>query len=130
NIILRQMNELENRSLDGRELQNAQNYLVGHMALDFETSQQIADHILSLMIDGLPLDTWNHEAENVQNLSIPDISTVARQYLNPNHAAIILVGNAAEFKDGLKSFGPARIIPLADVDFASSTLKRPSQRQF
>ncbi|MGH9353895.1 MAG: M16 family metallopeptidase, partial [Terriglobia bacterium] len=127
NLILRQMSDLEDHSINGKELQNAQNYLVGHMALDFETSQQIADHVLSLMIDDLPMDTWNHKAEKIQSLSIEDISAAARQYLNPDHAAIIMVGNAAEFKDDLKSLGPARIIPLADVDFASSTLEQPSQ---
>ncbi|MGH9378500.1 MAG: M16 family metallopeptidase [Terriglobia bacterium] len=126
-LILRQMSDLEDHSINGTELQNAQNYLVGHMALDFETSQQIADHILSLMIDDLPMDIWNHKAENIQKLSIEDVSAAARQYLNPERAAIVLVGNAAGFKDDLKSLGPARIIPLTDLDLTSSTLEQPSK---
>lgn len=125
-LILSQMNDLEDGSINGRELQNAQNYLVGHMALDFETSQQIADHVLSLMINDLPMDALTHRAEQIRNLSVDEVSAAARKYLNSSQAAIILVGNAAEFKHGLKSFGPARIIPLTDVDFAASTLEQPA----
>ncbi|HEV2417227.1 MAG TPA: pitrilysin family protein [Terriglobia bacterium] len=125
-LILSQMNDLEDGSINGRELQNAQNYLIGHMALDFETSQQIADHVLSLIINDLPMDALNHRAEQIRKLSIDDVSTAARRHLNSSQAAIILVGNAEEFKHGLKSFGPARIIPLTDVDFAASTLEQPA----
>lgn len=123
-LILRQMDELKNDRINGRELLNAQNYLIGHMALDFETSQQVADHILKLMIYHLPTDTWNLTPKALRGLSTQEVSSGAKQYLNSADAVIVLVGNAAAFKDGLKSLGTARIIPLAEVDFASNTLKQ------
>lgn len=125
-LILGQMNELKDGRINGRELLNAQNYLIGHMALDFETSQQVADHLLKLMIYHLPMDTWNLTPKALRGLSTEEVSGAAEQYLNSADAVIVLVGNAAGFKDGLKTLGPVRIIPMAEVDFASNTSEHPS----
>jgi zinc protease len=122
-LILRQMRRLDRHPITRGELENAQGYLVGHMALDFETSQQIANHILDLIIYDLPLDTWNHQAENIRSLSTQQVWSATRRYLSAKHAVVVLVGNAAGFKNNLKSLGKVRIIPMADIDFASATLE-------
>ena len=96
------------------------------MALDFETSSQIAEHILDLMVYNLPLDTWNQKAQKIRALTTDGVWAATRDYLNPGSAVIVLVGNAAGFKNTLKGLGPVRIIPMADLDLASATLERPA----
>jgi hypothetical protein len=96
------------------------------MALDFETSQQVAEQLLKLLVDGLPLDYWSRYPQEIRSLTENDVWRVAHEYLNPRTAEIVLVGNAQNFKKDLKRFGAVRIIPLDDVDFASATLEQPA----
>lgn len=124
-LILDQMKSLRDHSLSSMDLTMAQDYLIGHMALDFETSQEVAQQLLELLVYNLPLDYWNHFPGEVRGLTRNQVRLATRRYLDPRHSVIVLVGNAHNFKDNLKSLGKVRIIPLADVDLASATLERP-----
>ena len=117
-VILNQMKNLRNNPINSQELVNAQEYLVGHMALEFETSQQLADRFLNLMIYHLPPNTWNTAGERTRSLSVTSVTQATSQYLDPTQATIVLVGNASGFVNSLKKLGPARIIPLTGVDFS------------
>ena len=58
-IALEQMQSLQEHGINREELDTAQSYLVGHLALEFETSDNVASKVLDLIQDGLPLDYWN-----------------------------------------------------------------------
>jgi zinc protease len=125
-LSLEQMKHLRNHSISDDELGVAKSYLVGHQALEFETSEGIAGQVLDLMLYDLPLEYWNRLPERIQALGIPDVWETARRYSDPDGSVIVLVGNAAEFRKDLKKFGAFRVIPLANLDFASDNLERPS----
>lgn len=127
-LILREMKRLDQHPVNSDELSNAQNYLVGHMAIQFQTSQQIAERVLDLLIYNLPLNTWNRKAAAIRALTVDGVSSATRAYLDPASAVIVLVGNAAKFKNSLNGLGPVRIVPSADVDLGSATLEL-AQRQ-
>lgn len=124
-LILDQMKRLRDHSLNHPDLEMAQDYLIGHMALDFETSQEVAQQLLELLVYNLPLDYWSHFPKEIRSLTASQVRLATRRYLNPQRSVIVLVGNAKDFKDNLKKFGKVRIIPMADVDLASATLERP-----
>lgn len=123
-LALEQMRQLRNRAISKAELETAQSYLVGHQALEFETSQGIASQILDLMLHDLPLDYWNRFPERIQALGADDVFAVTRRYVEPDTSVIVLVGNAEGFKKDLRDLGPTRVIPLSNLDFASDTLAR------
>ncbi len=125
-ISLDLMKQMHEHRISNLELETAQGYLVGHMALDFETSEDIAARFLELLIDDLPLDTWNHFPDHIRALSADDVWNVTRRYLDPDHNVIVLVGNVAGIRKDLKRFGQVEIIPLSDVNFASPNLGRPA----
>lgn len=127
-LILHEMKRLDQRPISTDELSNAQDYLVGHMALQFQTSQQIAERVLDLLIYNLPLNTWNRKAAAIRALTLGDVSSATRAYLDPADAVIVLVGNATGFKNSLSGLGPVRIIPMADADLGSPTLELAQRR--
>jgi hypothetical protein len=51
---------------------------------------------------------------------------VARTYLQPDRLSIVMVGNAAAFKDQLQKagFGKYELIPLEQLDLTAPDLKR------
>lgn len=124
-IALDLMKQMRDHRINNQELETAQGYLIGHMALEFETSEDIAARFLALLIDDLPLDTWNRFPEEIRALSADEVWNATRRYLDPDHNVIVLVGNVAGLQKELKKLGNVEIIPLSDVDFASPTLQRP-----
>jgi zinc protease len=124
-VILDQRRELYDHSITGNELETAQSYLIGHLALEFESSDSVAEQVLDLMVHGLPLDYWNTFPEKIRALTAQGVQAAIRRHLDPEHPFIVLVGNISEFRKDLKKLGAARIIPVASVDFGSTNLERP-----
>jgi zinc protease len=121
-LILEQRKRLRDRAPLGLELENTQSYLIGHMALDFETPDGIATQTVELMAYDLPLDYWSRFPEEVRNLTERQLWDTARRYLDPDRTLIVLVGNAAAFKKDLKKLGHVRIVPLDKLDLTSTNL--------
>jgi zinc protease len=123
-MVVNQMARLRSRPVKQWELQNARDYLVGHEALQFESASQVANQVLEMMLYHLPSDYWNLFPQKVRSLTAQDVLATTRKYLNPDDHVIVLVGNVAAFKDGLKKLGIVRVIPIADV---SRALLEPQQ---
>ena len=123
-IALEQMQSLQDHGINRQELDTAQSYLVGHLALEFETSDNVAGKILELIQNGLPLDYWNHYAENIQALTTSQVDGAAKRYLDTDHGVMVLVGSVSDFKKDLKKYGQVGFIPLKDLDFGSADLVR------
>lgn len=128
-VSLDQMKGLRDYPINSSELAAAQGYLVGHLALEFETSDGVASQILDLLIHNLPLDYWNGYPEKVQALTADEVWDVTKRYLDPDRNVIVLVGNVAGFRKDLKKLGMVQVIPLADVDFGSPDLERARQQE-
>ena len=81
-IALEQVQSLQEHGINRAELETAQSYLVGHLALEFETSDNVASKVLDLIEDGLPLDYWTHYPEKIQALTTDAVDAAARHYLD------------------------------------------------
>jgi zinc protease len=125
-IALEQVQSLQEHGINRDELETAQSYLVGHLALEFETSDNVASKVLDLIQDGLPLDYWTKYPESVQALTKEAVGAAAKQYLDTDHDVMVFVGDISDFRKDLKKLGDVRIIPLSDIDFGSPDLVRAS----
>ncbi|HTS71739.1 MAG TPA: hypothetical protein VMO17_22410, partial [Terriglobia bacterium] len=125
---LEQIQNLQERGISRQELDTAQSYLVGHLALEFETSEDLCGKILELIEDGMPLDYWSRYPDKVQALTTQEVGTAAKSYMDPDRDVVVLVGNIAGFKKDLKKLGRFRLIPLNQVDFGSADLTRSTQQ--
>lgn len=130
-MVLGQIARMRDRPVQHWELQNARDYLVGNEALQFESASQVANQVLEMMLYHLPRDYWNRFPQRVRSLTVDDVLSASRKYLHPDDDVIVLVGNLAAFKDGLKKLGSVRVVPIADVGRAfpepeKGTADRPS----
>ena len=128
-MMIEQMKRLREHAISRPELDLTQDYLTGHMALDFETTEQIADHFLEMAVYNLPLDYWQRFPEELGRVNRDQVAGATREYLDPDHAVIVLVGNAALFGKDLSKLGHVRVISAASVDFTSTNLERPANAQ-
>jgi zinc protease len=124
--VIGEMEDLRGRRINAAELRTAQSYLTGHMALEFETSADVAEQTLELMVHNLPLDYWSRFQDRLSQLDADEVHAASRRYLDPEHCVIVLVGDARRFEGQLRKFGAYRIIRSQDLDLAAPDLVRPA----
>jgi zinc protease len=127
-LVLEQLRRLRARAISRAELETAQGYLTGHLALAFETSPNIAAQVLELMVHDLPLDYWQQYPAKLRALGPGDVRGATERYLDPDRSVIVLVGDAQEFSRELRHFGGVEVIPLRELDLGSPTLRRAAPR--
>ena len=117
-MVLDQIRQMRGGRVQDEEIEASRNYLTGHQALEFESPAQVADKALELMLYGLPFDYWKQFPQKVGSIDADDVAAATRKYLDPDDAVIVLVGNASAFRKELQKIGPAREIPIADLNTA------------
>lgn len=90
-----------------QELRNAKSYLTGLFPSRFETQDGLIDQLVQLKMFGLPpnyLQTYNN---HVNAVTARDIQRVAQQYIVPDKAAIVIVGDAAAIMEQIRPYAQA-----------------------
>ena len=118
-LALEQIKQMHDQPITFQELETAQGYLIGHLALDFESSENVASHTLELLVYNLPLDYWNRFPEKIRALTTDEVWSAAGRRLAPENNIIVLVGNLSGFEKDLKKLGPVEFVPLANVNLGA-----------
>jgi len=118
-LALEQIKQMHDHPITPQELETAQGYLIGHLALDFESSEEVASHTLELLVYNLPLDYWNRFPEKIRALTTEEVWNAAGRRLAPQNNIIVLVGNLSGFEKDLRKLGPVEFVPLAKVDLGT-----------
>ncbi|MEZ5318229.1 MAG: pitrilysin family protein [Vicinamibacterales bacterium] len=117
---------LQREPVDAAELEGAERFLSGNFPLTIETPAAIAEQVLVNLFYGIDLREIETYRERVNRVSPDDIQRVARAFLQPDHLAIVLVGDAAAFVPQLRAagFDEFERIPIADLDLNAPSLRR------
>jgi zinc protease len=127
-LLVAEFGRLPREAVDPRELRGVQDYLEGAFPLTIETPSAIGLQVLNQLFYGLDLHGLETYPERVDRVTVGDLQRVSKAFIKPDQIAIVLVGEASQFMDQLKAlgFGDAELIPLADLDLGSATLRRRS----
>lgn len=96
------------------ELAKAKRYLQLGLPEDFETTGSIAGQMLPLLTYGIPLDFYDTAVQNIGAVTQADVQRVARQYVDPDHLTLVIVGDRKTIEPALRALRPGEII-LRDV---------------
>ena len=92
------------------ELLNAQRYLSDSFPLRIDTPGKIASLVADLRIFGLPDDYWDTYRSSVRAVTSEEALHAAQTFIQPDRSLIVVVGNAAEFADDLRRYGPVTVV--------------------
>lgn len=92
------------------ELAKAKRYLQLGLPEDFETTGSIAGQMLPLITYGIPLDFYNTAVQSIGAVTQADVQRVARQYVDPDHLTLVIVGDRKSIEPGLRALNPGEII--------------------
>jgi hypothetical protein len=110
-----------------KEMDFARDYLAGAYPIESETSEQVADRVLSAAAFDLPADFNRLYPEKIRSVTPAQVHAVAQEYFTTKDLDIVLAGNVSAFRDALKKeFPDAQYIeiPFDQVDVLTADLRK------
>src|SRR2546430_17738709 len=77
---------------------------------DFETTGGAAARFRDVLGYGLPLDYYDRYIERIGAVTAADVQRVARQYIDPDHFDIVVVGDKAQIEAGIRALNEGPIV--------------------
>jgi zinc protease len=99
-----------------KELDYQKQAIIRRYPSGFETPEQITRQLSALVLYDLPDDYFNNYLARVQAVSLADVQRVATKYLDPDHMAILVVGDRKVIEPGLRSLGDIGSITFLDAE--------------
>ncbi|MFO7448426.1 MAG: pitrilysin family protein [Ignavibacteriaceae bacterium] len=118
--ILNEMREYKKNGVKQEELQSIKSYVTGSFARALENPQTIASFAINTAIYNLPDDYYSTYLKKVADVSVEDVNKAIQEYIKPDSAYVLIVGNAEEIKHPLSKFGPITFYDIygSEVDTA------------
>jgi zinc protease len=128
NIMVTEIGRLSADDVPAPELTPRKAALIGRFAQSLETTSGIVDRVSELALHQLPLADINRYISSVQAVTSEDVRKFASSI--GKGVNVVIVGNAKQFIEPLrKQFTDVEVIPYADLDLNSPTLRVRKAKQ-
>ena len=107
---LKELRRIRDETVAPPELAKAKAYLTLGLPGDFETTGGAAARFRELLAFGLPLDYYDHYVDRITAITAVDVQRVARQYIDPDHFDIVVVGDKTQIEAGIKALNEGPIV--------------------
>ncbi len=107
---LKELRRIRDERVSEAELTKAKAYITLGLPGDFETTASAAARLRELLVYGLPLDYFDHYVARINAITTEDVQRVARQYLDPDHFDIVVVGDRGQIEPGIKALNEGSIV--------------------
>lgn len=108
--MLAEFERLSNEKVSAADLQNAKNYLMGLFSLTLSTQGGMADAMMETRLFGLAANELETYRARIEAVTADEVQRVARQYISPARATIVVVGDAAKLRQALAALGPITLL--------------------
>lgn len=113
--MLHQLHRIRDERVPADEFEGAKSFLAGSFPLRIETAGQIAGQIATARLLGLPIEYVSEFPQRIMAVTVDDVQRVAREYVRPDRASVVVVGDAREVLPMIESIAP---VDLYDVEGA------------
>jgi len=122
NEIFSEIRRIRDEDVDAAELVRAKNALSGAFVASLEAANTVASYAIDVERFGLPRDYYKTYLKRVAAVTAQDVQRVARQYLDPDHMLVAVVGAAKDVRGKVGKFGA---VTLYDED-GRKVVERPT----
>ncbi len=105
-VILEEMTRIQGQPVTLEELDRAKEAIFNSFVFRFTSRFVTVVQLVTLEFDGYPPDYFETLLDRYRAVTVADIQRVARQYLRPDAATILIVGDAPIFEPAMAAFGP------------------------
>src|SRR5439155_10577409 len=110
--VFAELRRIRTGDVEDRELDDTKSYLMGVFPATVQSSSDIAGRLLDMELYALPHDYFDRYRDNIGAIGKDDIAAVARKYIDPDRALIVIVGNANQIREPLGMLG----MPIHEMD--------------
>ncbi len=104
-VTMAQLNKIVNEKVDPKVLNNNKQKYMGNFVLRMEKPATIANQAYDIFVNNLPDDYYETFLQKIDAVTVDDIQEVAKKYLHPDQARIVVAGNAKTTVPGLEKAG-------------------------
>ena len=96
--VLAEMKAIREAPVSDQELADAKAFLMGSFPLRLDSTAKLAQVLAQVEFFGLGFDYFSQYPKWIERVTKEDVQRVARQYLDPQRYALVVVGNIAKAK--------------------------------
>ena len=104
-----EFNRLRSEKAPDAELEDAKRTIIAKFALSLESPQQLLQGAIEIKRYGLPADYWDTYPQKIAAVTPDEVVRVAKKYINPDNAQIVVVGDASKIKSVMEKYGPVTL---------------------
>lgn len=102
-----ELGRIRSEPVSQKEISDAKSYLTGIFPIRLETQEGLIEQLVQIRMLGLPDNYLQTYRQQIQDVRVEDVQRVANEYVRPDEAAIIIVGDGAEISRQVKPFTEA-----------------------
>ena len=96
--VLTEVKGIRDAPVTDQELCEAKSFIIGSFPLRVDSSAKLANVLAQVEFYNLGLDYFTHYPKAIEKVTKDDVLRVAKQYLDPQHYALVVVGSIAKAK--------------------------------
>jgi zinc protease len=96
--VLTELKNIREAPVSDQELAEAKSFLIGSFPLRFDTTAKLAQVLAQVEFYGLGFEYFSQYPKLIERVTKEDVQRVAKQYLDPQRYALVVVGNLAKAK--------------------------------
>jgi zinc protease len=110
--MLAELRRIRSGDVEEGELRDTKAYLMGVFPATVQSASDVAGRLLDMELYDLPHDYFDRYRENIAAITKEEVERVARKYVDPDRAVIVIVGNAKQIREPLGDLG----MPIHEID--------------
>ncbi len=122
-----QLRRIRDEAVPQAELDRAKSFLVASFPGSVETPGQAAGSLASTRLLGLPADHLTSYPQRIAAVTAADVQRVAREFVRPDAAVIVVVGDGAQILERLRAIAPVSVFSIEGAPLDPATLQPPAQ---
>jgi zinc protease len=117
-----ELQRIREEPVSEKEINDAKSYLTGVFPIRLETQEGLIEQLVQIKMLNLPSDYLETYRDRVQAVTVEEIQRVARLYVRPDEAALIVVGDGSAVIDQIKPY-------CEDIETYSTSGKRKDKNE-
>ena len=111
--LLKEFREItSSRPVTPDELETARGNLIRGFSQRFETLGRLVDQVVDLISFDLPLEEIQRYPETIEAVSIEEVNGAAKNYLNPERAIAVIVGDLSQIERSVRDLNLGEVFVL------------------
>ncbi|MBC8032481.1 MAG: insulinase family protein [Pyrinomonadaceae bacterium] len=99
-----ELDRVRSEPVSEKEISDAKSYLTGVYPIRLETQEGLIDQLVQIKMFDLPANYLELYRDQIQKVTVEEILSVARKYVKPEEAAIVIVGDGSQLEEQVKPY--------------------------